>query len=72
MIDNDDEFVSRCVEGLKHRFDAVQILVSRVDETGNTQCCKKGIGNWYARTGMAREFLEEDRSQVENNTKEGN
>lgn len=37
----------------------VQILVTW-DEEGNTETVNIGAGNWYARIGMAREFLERD------------
>lgn len=49
---------------LGEHFEAVQILVSRPQEGGGgTHCVKSGIGNWYARQGMAHEFIEEDKAQ---------
>lgn len=42
---------------LGEHFDAVQILVSTHDPEG-TEAFARGLGNWYARQGMAREFVE--------------
>lgn len=41
---------------LGEHFDAVQILVSW-NEEATTRCLKRGCGNWYARQGMAHEFV---------------
>lgn len=43
-------------------FDVVQILVSWSHE-GQTSSIKRGVGNWYARQGMAHEFINEDVAQ---------
>lgn len=53
------ELVERAAVALGEHFDAVQILVS-VAEDGKTRCIKSGVGNWYARQGMAHEFINED------------
>lgn len=42
---------------LTEHFDAVQILASYQTEDGGTRCIKRGSGNWYARHGMAEEFV---------------
>ncbi len=59
-MSNDD--ASKMVLDTAHRlaehFDCVQIMVTRMDQ-GNTLCVKKGVGNWYARRGMAHEFIEQ-------------
>lgn len=47
---------------LGEHFDAVQILASG-NEEGLTFCCKRGVGNWYARRGMAHEFINADQAQ---------
>lgn len=47
---------------LGEHFDAVQILVSWTEE-GRTKCSKAGTGNWYARQGMAHEFINSDIAQ---------
>jgi hypothetical protein len=56
-----------CVEDLAallgEHFDAVQILVSGPADGGGTECIKKGCGNWYARQGMAHEFINQDIAQ---------
>lgn len=43
-------------------FDCVQVLVSWT-ENGHTKGLKKGVGNWYARQGLAHEFINEDVAQ---------
>lgn len=40
-------------------FDAVQILASWTED-GCTYCQKRGTGNWYARVGMAHQFIDSD------------
>ena len=47
---------------LGEHFDAVQILASW-NEDGTTKCSKRGVGNWYARQGMAHEFINDDIAQ---------
>ncbi len=60
------EEIHRLVEGvatqLSEHFDAVQILVSWNEEA----ICKNlyaGAGNWYARQGMAHDFINQDVAQ---------
>jgi len=43
-------------------FDAVQILASW-NEDGMPMIAKRGVGNWYARQGMAHEFITSDIAQ---------
>ena len=61
-----EEMCERIAEQLGEHFDAVQILVSW-NEDGFSLCTKKGSGNWYARIGMAREFLVCDQAQTNAN-----
>lgn len=48
--------VQRAVDGLIEHFDSVQIFTTHT-EGGTTRGIKKGGGDFYARIGMAREFL---------------
>lgn len=50
---------------LGEHFEAVQILVSWRHENGKTSFGSRGLGNWYARQGMAREFIECDRAETQ-------
>lgn len=54
--------VDRVVEQLSEHFDAVQIMVSW-NEQSQTRAVKAGSGNWYARQGMAHEFINADIAQ---------
>jgi hypothetical protein len=47
---------------LGEHFDAIQIL-GTWSEDGLTKCSKRGVGNWYARQGMAHEFINADLAQ---------
>lgn len=53
------EMIERLAARLAEHYDAVQILVSNCEHDG-TRYLARGHGNWYARTGMAREFLKTD------------
>lgn len=54
-----DSIVARLAE----HFDAVQILVSWGAEGGDTCGLSRGGGNWYARQGLAHEFIEQARAR---------
>lgn len=41
----------------------VQILVSIPVDKGGTKGIKRGCGDWYARQGLAQEFIQQDRAQ---------
>lgn len=44
---------------LGEHFSAVQILVSwPAGEGQGTACAKRGVGDWYARQGMAHDFIQ--------------
>ena len=49
---------------LSEYFDTVQILVSNTTDLG-TEHVFLGSGNWYARQGMAHDFINKDRAQTE-------
>lgn len=52
------------VSSLMEHFDSVQILVSYITPKG-THIITRGGGNWYARQGMAHEFIASDRAATE-------
>lgn len=56
------DLIQQCLDRLGEHFDAVQILASYGD-SGNTGCMTFGCGNWYARQGMAHEFINRDVAQ---------
>lgn len=60
------KIVDKAVNDLREFFPHVQILVSwRYSEDGSsTADVFRGKGNWYARVGMAREFLTRDESET--------
>jgi hypothetical protein len=47
---------------LGEHFDAVQIAATW-SEQSQSMACHRGAGNWYARQGMAHEFIQMDRAQ---------
>lgn len=47
---------------LGEHFEAVQIMVTW-NEEGLTKNLNRGVGNWYARQGMAHEFINADVAQ---------
>lgn len=49
---------------LSEFFDTVQILVSNTTDLG-TEHVFLGSGNWFARQGMAHDFINKDRAQTE-------
>lgn len=57
-----EKIVQKAAESLGEHFDAVQIMVSW-NEEGMTKMFKSGCGNWYARQGMAHEFINADVAQ---------
>lgn len=50
------------VSKLGEFFEAVQIIVSWVDEEGATHYVPRGSGNWYARQHMCQEFVGREKS----------
>lgn len=57
-----EKLAEKSAESLGEHFDAVQILVSW-NEGGRSMCVRRGAGNWYARQGMAHEFINADIAQ---------
>lgn len=51
------------VNALYEHYSAVQILVSW-EEGGETHRVSAGAGNWYSRTGMAREMIEKESARI--------
>lgn len=62
-MSREEAICEEAVARLGEHFDAVQIFVSLPMDGGGTRCIKKGGGNWYARQGMAHEFINEDMAQ---------
>jgi hypothetical protein len=54
-----EKLIQTTAQKLGEHFDAVQIMVSWT-ENGATYCSKRGCGSWYARQGMAHEFIQQD------------
>ena len=46
------------VAALSEIYDSVQIMGSYLTEKGTTICQKRGSGDFYARQGMAHEFIQ--------------
>jgi hypothetical protein len=61
-----EELLSATAAKLGEHFDAVQILASWPNtetDNGGTRFCNKGSGNWFARIGMAHEFIERETAE---------
>lgn len=62
-----NEELSKIVENaalaLGEHFEAVQILASNCDQEG-TAVVRRGVGNFYARVGMAQEFVDLDKDEM--------
>lgn len=56
--------LARCLNELSEYSDSVQILLTYQDEDGMTASVFKGRGNYFARLGMAQEFLSRDKAEV--------
>lgn len=56
--------VRQHVTALSEFFDSVQVLVSNTTDVG-TEHVFLGSGNWFARQGMAHDFINKDRAQTE-------
>lgn len=62
-IPSEEQILDACVARLSEHYDAVEILVTRHDN-GKTKATSKGSGNWYARYGMAAEYVERMEEQI--------
>jgi hypothetical protein len=74
---SDLEQVNKALEKLSEFFDTVQINVSRYDTViGQTTRVDKGVGNWYARYGQLKAWVEREdeshRVETRNDMKEEN
>lgn len=54
-----EKIIEEAVAKLGEHFDAVQVLVSWVDE-GATHFMPRGSGNWYSRQGMAKAYTDRE------------
>ena len=61
--DEAELLIAETAAKLGEHFNAVQIMASW-NEEGMTYCEKKGCGDWYARQGMAHEFIQCDQAQT--------
>ena len=62
MKESEKQAIEHALEVLSEHFDAVQILVE-ITDAGLTTGMFRGYGSWYARQGMAHEFIERDKAQ---------
>ena len=61
MTDKDrEQRISSLMKQLTEFADAVQVHCTWLTPNGTTSIYHLGSGNWYARTGMARHFLDQD------------
>lgn len=56
--------VDKALRTLGEHFDALQLIGTFVDDDGLTHLMTRGSGNWYARVGACREFLDKDQAQT--------
>lgn len=56
------DILRKAVENLGEHFDSVQIMATW-SEDSITHLSNNGCGNWYARQGMAHEFINSDIAQ---------
>ncbi len=52
-----------CIAQLMEHCDAVQILMTGTDGRGESWSLDRGSGNWYARQGLAHEFIDKNIAQ---------
>ena len=58
FVDSKVSVMDRHVAALMEHFDSVQILCSvRIPDGSGTQGFARGGGDWYARQGLAHEFI---------------
>lgn len=61
-LENPKEWLEDKLAEIAEHFECVQILATWEHER-NTESVATGIGNWYARQGLAHEFIGLDRAQ---------
>lgn len=54
------DMLLKLVQDLGEHFEAVQLLVSWQNDENKTSMISQGGGNYYARIGMAKNFVESD------------
>ncbi len=59
-----EDLLDKHLRELGEHFPDIQLMVSWTNENGNTEDLMRGRGNFYARLGMAREFLNRDASMI--------
>lgn len=59
-----DKLVEPFMEALGEHADSIQLLMTW-NEDGNTHRYWIGSGNWYARKGLAMEWLEQGQAQTQ-------
>lgn len=55
-----EKILEKAALDLGEFFSSVQILASWPDGEGRTKGSKRGCGDWYARQGLAHEFISEN------------
>lgn len=64
-IDKLDDLIEQFLATITEYADVVQISVSFTEDvTGDTVGHHKGTGNWYARQGLARDFIEQEKART--------
>ncbi len=61
-VEQAHKMIEASLANLSEHFEAVEILASYPSPEGGTRCVKRGCGNWYARQGMAHEFIGSERA----------
>jgi hypothetical protein len=56
-----ENMLEECAAKIGEHFEAVQIMATWT-EAGICRHAKRGVGNWYARMGMAHEFIETNKA----------
>lgn len=58
--DDAEEMMEEAAAKLGEHFSSVQILASLPVDGGGTSGFKVGVGDWFARQGLAHAFIQED------------
>jgi len=59
------KIVGEHISSLMEHFESVQVLCSRHNPSIGTENVYLGAGNWFARQGMAHDFINQDKSRTE-------
>jgi|JI10StandDraft_1071094.scaffolds.fasta_scaffold01661_12 hypothetical protein len=59
-----EKLVQRHIDALMEHFDAVQIMATSADLDGTSNVFMGG-GNWFARQGMAHDFIRQDKARTD-------